>query len=142
MTGMLGIPNIHLQHGTTALYACRSRSRRRDAGRRPDQNSMAAYLIVDIARIHDEETYARYRSQVTAGLEAAGGRYLVRGGDVEVIEGTLRPGRLVIVRFDSIEAARQWWSSPEYEPLRKLREASTSSNMVLVQGLPRDGVRP
>ena len=103
---------------------------------------MAAYLVVDITAIHDEQTYARYRSQVSSGLEAAGGRYLVRGGDVEVIEGDWRPGRMVIVRFDSMEAAQRWWASPEYEPLRQLRQTSASTNMVLVQGLPDETVLP
>jgi uncharacterized protein (DUF1330 family) len=99
---------------------------------------MAAYLVVDLTAIHDEQTYARYRSQVSPGLEAAGGRYLVRGGEVDVIEGDWRPGRLVIVRFESKEAARQWWASREYAPLKQLRQASASTNMVLVQGLPDD----
>lgn len=103
---------------------------------------MAAYLVVDIAKVHDEPTYAVYRSRVTPGLEAAGGRYLVREGSFEVLEGDWRPGRLVVVRFDSVEAARRWWSSPEYRPLKAMREASTMTNAILVEGVPDEkGVR-
>ena len=65
---------------------------------------MAAYLIVDIARVRDPEAYGRYRGQVSAGLVAAGGRYLARGGAIEVVEGDWRPNRLVLVRFDSPDA--------------------------------------
>ena len=96
---------------------------------------MAAYLVVDITSIHDDATYGRYRSQVSPQLEAAGGRYLIRGGSVEVLEGDWRPGRLVIVRFKSSEAARRWWSSPEYAALKGLRQASTLTNMILVEGV-------
>ena len=97
---------------------------------------MAAYLIVDVADIHDEQTYAAYRSRVSPGLLRAGGRYLARGAPVDVLEGDWRPGRLVVVRFDSREAARRWWTSPEYAELKQMRQAATRTNMVLVDGVP------
>ncbi|MFN2447076.1 MAG: DUF1330 domain-containing protein [Vicinamibacterales bacterium] len=97
---------------------------------------MPAYLIVDIAAVHDPETSARYRAEVSSGLEAAGGRYLVRGGAVEVLEGHWRPGHVVVVEFPSMAAARRWWESSDYEPLRRLRERSTTTHMVVVEGLP------
>src|SRR5262245_42415105 len=100
-----------------------------------DSAAMAAYLIVDIAKIHDERVYARYRQDVSPGLVAAGGRYLARGGAVEVLEGSWRPGRLVLVRFDSAEAARRWWASSEYAELRQMRQDSTATNMILVEGV-------
>jgi uncharacterized protein (DUF1330 family) len=96
---------------------------------------MAAYLIADIAAVHDEEGYAAYRSRVSPGLLMAGGRYLARGGLVDVLEGDWRPGRVVLVRFDSREAARRWWASPEYAELRRMRLASTRTNMIVVEGL-------
>jgi uncharacterized protein (DUF1330 family) len=95
---------------------------------------MSAYLIVDISAIHDEQTYARYRQQVSPGLRDAGGEYLARGGEIAVLEGDWRPSRIVVVRFESMQAARQWWASPQYEPLRHMRQASTRTNMVLVNG--------
>ena len=96
---------------------------------------MAAYLVVDIARVLDEDAYGRYKNQVSPGLLAAGGRYLARGGRVDVLEGDWRPNRLVLVRFDSAEAARSWWASKEYAALKELRQASTETRMVLVDGL-------
>jgi uncharacterized protein (DUF1330 family) len=96
---------------------------------------MGAYLIVDIADIHDETTYAAYRERVSPGLLKAGGRYMARGGPVDVLEGDWRPGRIVVVHFDSGEAARRWWASAEYTELKQMRQASTRTNMILVEGL-------
>ena len=96
---------------------------------------MSAYLIVDVARIRDDNAYSRYRKQVSPGLVAAGGEYLARRGPIEVLEGTWKPNRLVVVRFNTAAAARQWWASDEYAPLRKLRHESTDCNMVIVDGV-------
>jgi uncharacterized protein (DUF1330 family) len=96
---------------------------------------MSAYLVVDITSIHDPETYAEYRATVSGDLSAAGGTYLVRGGAVEVLEGGWHPGRLVIVKFDSREAANRWWASPGYARLKGMRQASTRTNMILVDGI-------
>src|SRR5262245_18694426 len=96
---------------------------------------MAAYLIVDVSAISDPETYACYRAQVSQGLTEAGGAYLVRGGDVQVLEGAWRPNRIVVVRFDNVDAARTWWNSPAYGELKRMRQASTMTNMILVKGL-------
>ena len=97
---------------------------------------MSAYLIVDVARIRDEEAYARYRKQVSPGLVAAGGEYLARGGTIEVLEGVWKPSRLVVVWFRTREAARNWWRSDDYAALKELRQSSTDCNMVVVDGLP------
>jgi len=95
---------------------------------------MAAYLIVDVVRIHDPQTYDRYKPQVAAGLAAAGGRYLARGGTVDVLEGDWKPNRLIVVRFDSAAEARRWWASDGYAPLRQMRQSSTDCNMLIVEG--------
>jgi uncharacterized protein (DUF1330 family) len=79
--------------------------------------TLAAFLIVEINGVRDEAAYARYRGEVSANLAAAGGQYLVRGGEVEVLEGDWRPGRMVVLRFDSMKAARDWWNSPAYAEL-------------------------
>jgi uncharacterized protein (DUF1330 family) len=103
---------------------------------------MAAYLLINIAHVHDPARYADYRARVSAGLAAAGGEYLVRGGAVEVLESDWRPGRVVIVRFDSADDARRWWSSADYSALRDQRRAATTTLMVLVEGVPEgEGVR-
>jgi uncharacterized protein (DUF1330 family) len=96
---------------------------------------MAAYLIVDIKQIRDEKAYAQYRESVPASLAAGGGEYLARGGAVQVLEGDWTPGRLVVVRFETSRAARDWWASEQYAALRSLRWACSSANMVLVEGV-------
>ena len=118
---------IHLQH--------RIRNDRLSLalGRRLE---LAAFLIVEINGVCDEATYARYREEVSANLAAAGGQYLVRGGEVEVLEGNWRPGRVIVVRFDSMQAARDWWNSPAYAELKSMRQRSTNTKMVIVEGLP------
>jgi uncharacterized protein (DUF1330 family) len=97
---------------------------------------LAVFLIVEINGVRDEAAYALYREEVSENLAAAGGQYLVRGGEVEVLEGNWRPGRVVVVRFDSIQAARDWWNSPAYAELKSMRQRSTNTNMVIVEGLP------
>ena len=64
-----------------------------------------------------------------------GGRYLVRGGQVETLEGNWRPHRVVVTHFDSVEAARSWWSDPAYSELKAMRQRSTTTNIILVEGL-------
>ncbi|HWL85579.1 MAG TPA: DUF1330 domain-containing protein [Polyangiaceae bacterium] len=96
---------------------------------------MSAYLIVQVTNVRDPEAYAQYRKAVTPGIEAAGGRYLARGGTVLELEGAWNPGRLVLVEFESLAAGRSWWASKSYRPLRDLRQASTDGKMILVDGL-------
>ena len=99
---------------------------------------MAAYLIVEIADVRDEKAYAEYRARVSPGLAAAGGRYLARGGRIELLEGRWCPKRIVLVRFESMDAAERWWASSEYEELKRLRQSSVTTNMIVVEGLPDD----
>ncbi|MFN2567612.1 MAG: DUF1330 domain-containing protein [Gemmatimonadaceae bacterium] len=95
---------------------------------------MTAYLIAQIT-VRDAETYERYRELVPPSIAAYGGRYLVRGGTTETLEGTWRPTRLVILEFPSVERAREWWGSPEYAVAKALRQSSADTEMVLVEGL-------
>jgi uncharacterized protein (DUF1330 family) len=95
---------------------------------------MAAFLLVDVSNVHDEQTYGAYRERVAATLVSAGGKYLARGGAVDVLEGTWHPNRVVVVRFESPEAARRWWSGPDYSELKAMRQRSTDTNMILVEG--------
>lgn len=95
---------------------------------------MAAYIIADV-EITDAVAYERYRQEVPAIIAAYGGRYLARGGAVEVLEGTWSPARAVIVEFPSLAALKAFWASPEYQPLRAIRERAAKSNLVAVEGL-------
>ncbi|MDE0308622.1 MAG: DUF1330 domain-containing protein [Acidiferrobacterales bacterium] len=94
---------------------------------------MAGYVVVQVD-IHDPEGFAVYAAMVPPTLESYGGRYLVRGGDFETVEGEWNPKRLVIIEFDSVEQARKWWASDEYAPAKKLREQTTTSKLLIVDG--------
>jgi uncharacterized protein (DUF1330 family) len=95
---------------------------------------MAAYVIVDI-EIHDAARYEEYKKLAAATVAAYGGRYIVRGGAAEQLEGDSVPGRVVVLEFPSVDRAKQWWGSAEYAPARALRQACATAQMVVVQGL-------
>jgi len=95
---------------------------------------MAAYLIANVD-VHDAAQYDAYRQQVPASIERFGGRYLARGGSIELLEGVWPVKRLVIVEFPSKERAIAWWSSDDYAPLKALRQATADSQLVIVDGL-------
>lgn len=95
---------------------------------------MAAFVIVN-DEILDEGTFSDFRERIGATVDAHGGRYLVRGGSLEVIEGSWSADRLVVVEFDDVGAARAWLSSPEYTELKAIRERSANANVILVEGV-------
>ena len=95
---------------------------------------MAAYVIYQ-AEVLDPDRYEEYRAQVTAIISAAGGRYLVRGGDFEVLEGEAPAGRTVVVEFPTREAALEWYRSAEYTAARRLRESAARARMYVVDGV-------
>ncbi|MGZ5205499.1 MAG: DUF1330 domain-containing protein [Caldimonas sp.] len=95
---------------------------------------MAAYLIADV-EIADLAAYETYRQQVPAIITAYGGRYLVRGGASELLEGERSPKRTVVLEFPTMPALKSFWDSPEYRPLRELRERAATSNIIAVAGL-------
>ncbi len=95
---------------------------------------MAAYLIADI-EVTDPVGYEEYKKRVPAVIAAHGGRYLARGGGSDVLEGTWRPKRTAIIEFPSVASMKAFWDSPEYQPLRALRERSAKSNLVVIEGL-------
>lgn len=95
---------------------------------------MAAYIVVEIA-IRDPETYERYRVMAPPSIAQYGGRYIVRGGRTHCLEGSWDAARVVLLEFPSVDAARAWWSSPEYAPAKALRQASADTDMLLVEGL-------
>jgi len=94
---------------------------------------MPAYVVVDI-EIHDPVRYEEYRRVAPPSIAAYGGRYLVRGGTLGILEGEWQPKRLVVLEFPTVEQARAWWASPEYAPAKAIRQASAHTNMVVVAG--------
>jgi len=95
---------------------------------------MAAYVIAYI-HITDPVKYEDYRRHAGPAIEQYGGKFLVRGGQLETLEGDWRPGRLVVIEFESVERAKQWYTSPEYGKAKHLRQNAAMVNMVLVEGV-------
>lgn len=95
---------------------------------------MSAYVIVDID-VKDTEGYKEYVKAAPATIAIYGGRYIVRGGVNETLEGEWRANRLVILEFPSTERAKAWLNSPEYAPARALRHKYAITDMVLVEGI-------
>ena len=93
---------------------------------------MPAYVVVQIV-VEDLETYERYKTLAPPSISAYGGRYVVRGGPSEVLEGSWQPQRLVLLEFPTAEQARAWWSSPEYAPAKALRQRSAQTEMLLIE---------
>jgi len=95
---------------------------------------MAAYLIAQV-NVTDPETFAQYSSRVPGVIEQYGGRYLVRGGATEAVEGAWTPTRLVVVEFPSMEQLKRFYHSDEYAPLIELRNQSAHTDLTFVEGI-------
>jgi uncharacterized protein (DUF1330 family) len=95
---------------------------------------MPAYLIAEIT-VHDAAAFEEYRKLVPATIAAYGGRYIVRGGNTEVLEGNWQPKRLVILEFPSMARARQWYGSAEYAKILPLRLNASTGNAIFVEGV-------
>ncbi len=95
---------------------------------------MPAYIIVEV-EVHDPQRYENYKAMVPSSLEAYGGRFLIRGGKVETLEGDWSPKRFVMVEFPSLGQAKAWWDSPEYAEAKALRQATATTQMIVVEGI-------
>jgi uncharacterized protein (DUF1330 family) len=94
---------------------------------------MKAYVIGEI-EVTDQGSYDEYRKQVPATVEKYGGRFIVRGGKVEPLEGGWSPKRMVALEFPSLDQAQKWYRSSEYAPLIKLRQKASRGKLILVEG--------
>jgi uncharacterized protein (DUF1330 family) len=95
---------------------------------------MPAYIIAE-TDITDPEQYEQYRAASPGAIAAAGGRFLVRGGELAVLEGDWHPKRLVLLEFDDLEAAKRFYESEQYRAAKQLREGAAKLNMVAVAGV-------
>ncbi len=95
---------------------------------------MSAYIIVEVD-IKDHVRYEDYKRLTPASIAAYGGRFIVRGGKAELIEGDQEPKRIVVLEFENTERAKAWWNSPEYSEAKNLRYATAESRMILVEGV-------
>ena len=95
---------------------------------------MAAYFIVDL-EVTDRVRFKDYADAVPSTISAYGGRYLIAGGSVETIEGAWDPKRIIVIEFESLERAREWWGSEKYRELRELRRETSQAKILLVDGV-------
>jgi len=95
---------------------------------------MSAYIIVEVD-VKDPVRYEDYKKLTPPSIAAHGGKFIVRGGKAELIEGKQEPKRIVVLEFENAERAKAWWNSPEYSDAKKLRHATAESRMILVEGV-------
>jgi uncharacterized protein (DUF1330 family) len=95
---------------------------------------VTAYIIVEID-VHDPVGYEEYKKLAGPTVEARGGKYIVRGGKTEVLEGDWQPKRIVILQFSSMDQAKEWLNCEEYREPRKMRHRTAKTNMIMVEGV-------
>jgi uncharacterized protein (DUF1330 family) len=96
---------------------------------------MKAYVIVNVA-VRDAERYKDYVKAATPTVAAHGGRYIVRGGRAERLEGSVAVNRVVVLEFPSYAHARAWYDSPEYRDALGIRQSCATGDLILVEGMP------
>ncbi len=95
---------------------------------------MAAYIVVQVD-VKDPVRYEDYKRMVPASLAKYGGRFIVRGGRTETLEGDWSPNRFVMLEFPDADRARAWWASQEYAEAKALRQATSFTQMILAEGV-------
>ena len=95
---------------------------------------MSAYIIVDV-RVTDPEVYVGYTKLVPATVEAYGGKFIVRGGAAENMEGDWEPNRVVVLEFESVAQAKAWYNSEEYREPKGIRHSASHAKMIVVEGV-------
>ena len=95
---------------------------------------MAAYVIID-SEVTDAAVFGRFLERAPAVAEAHGAKYLVRGGAIEVVQGSWAPRRLVVLEFDSAERARGWQDAPDYADLKQMLNRCSNTDVVIVEGV-------
>ena len=95
---------------------------------------MSAYLIVQV-EVTEPAGYDEYKKMVPSSLAAYGGKFVVRGGACETLEGSWLPKRLVVLEFPSVAQAKQWWTSDEYRDAKSLRQRAANTEMIVVEGV-------
>lgn len=94
---------------------------------------MSAYIIVDV-QVTDPEAYAGYIKLVPATVKAYGGKFIVRGGAAENLEGDWEPNRVVVLEFESVTQAKAWYNSEEYREPKGIRHGASHGKMIVVEG--------
>lgn len=94
---------------------------------------MPAYIITN-AEVFDQEAYGAYGALAPDAIKKYGGEFLTRGGQAEILEGNWQPHRIVVVKFESAQAAKDMYNSPEYQAAREKRIGAADFNMIVVEG--------
>jgi uncharacterized protein (DUF1330 family) len=94
---------------------------------------MSAYVIAEI-EVTDPAAYEDYRKQVPAVVTKHGGKFVVRGGRIESMEGGWSPKRIVVLEFPSMDQALKFYRSADYAPLIKLRQKASKGKLIIVEG--------
>lgn len=95
---------------------------------------MPAYVVADV-NVHDPENFEEYKKTVGPTIAEFGGKYLVRGGKLEAVEGHWAPARFIILEFPSMETAKAWWNSQSYAKPKAIRQVCAESNLLFVEGV-------
>jgi uncharacterized protein (DUF1330 family) len=95
---------------------------------------MSAYIIVEVS-ITDPSAYDAYKNLTPAAVAAYDGKFIVRGGQTETLEGDWQPERIVVIEFPSIERANEWWNSDIYSAAKKIRQGAAKTRMIVVGGV-------
>jgi uncharacterized protein (DUF1330 family) len=94
---------------------------------------MPAYVIVEVS-IQDPKDYEEYKKLTPATIAAYDGRFVVRGGQTEALEGDWQPERIVVLEFPTVERAKEWWGSDIYAKAKTIRQRSATTKMIVVPG--------
>ena len=94
---------------------------------------MSAYIMADI-QVTDPVAYDDYRPLAAASVARFGGRFIVRGGKIDLLEGEPQPERIVVIEFPDADAARRWYQSEEDQTALKIRQAASRGRVLLIEG--------
>ena len=95
---------------------------------------MPAYVLAHID-VKDPARYEDYKKMSPISIQKYGGRFIARGGKVEVLEGTFEPKRMVLLEFPSVERAKEWWGSDDYAPAKQLRQSTSIGDLIVIEGV-------
>jgi|SRR5271155_4308660 len=107
----------------------------RTQGAKPPPAYIIAEVEADPAKQANPVDAKRYAEEAPKSLAAFQARYLVRGGNVQTLEGDAPRGYIVVIAFDSVEQARDWYNSPAYEAIKPIRQNTTKSRLLLAEGV-------
>lgn len=95
---------------------------------------MSAFVLVEVS-VHDPKDYEEYKKLTPATIAAYDGKFVVRGGQTETLEGNWQPERIVVLEFPTVKRAKEWWSSDMYSKAKVIRQRAAKTKMIVVQGV-------